>query len=114
LNVHVSKQWPAFMLRFPSYRRARRRYLQLGHEIIAEHRATTREKPDLIDDILAASQQSQFKDLLGNEAQCNFAALGPFVAGLDTVANECAFMLYALLQHSDILHQCIEEADHLF
>lgn len=114
LKVHVTKQMPMFMLRLPSYQWAKRRALQMGREIITEHRTASREKPDLVDDILALSQNHQSKDLLGSEAQLTFAALSPFIAGLDTVANECTFMLYALLTHPDILEQCVEEADYLF
>ncbi len=114
LNVHATKQMPAFMLKLPSYQRAKRRYLNMGHEIMAAHRATTRDKKDLVDDILAASQRPEFQSTLGSEEQIVFAALGPFVAGLDTVANECTFLLYELLCHSDILAQCVTEADQLF
>jgi cytochrome P450 len=114
LNVHVTKKTPAFMLKMPAYQRARQRMLALGQEIVAEHRATSRTKPDLVDDLLAGSQQEQYQDLLGKEEQIAYAALGPFVAGLDTVANECTFMLYELFRHPAVLEQCIAEADELF
>ncbi len=114
LKVYVAKQSPSLMLLLPSYRRARRRNIELAHEILAEHRATTRKEPDLVDDLLAAHENEQHKDILGGEGQLAYAALGPFIAGLDTVANECAFMLYELLSHPDVLEQCREEADQLF
>ncbi|MBV9689321.1 MAG: cytochrome P450 [Ktedonobacteraceae bacterium] len=114
LNVYVTKQMPAFMLKLPLYQRAKRHFLNLGHEIVAAHRATTRDKKDLVDDILAASQRPEFQGTLSSEEQIVFAALGPFVVGLDTVANECAFLLYELLNHPDILAQCVTEADQLF
>ncbi|BCL79985.1 cytochrome P450 [Ktedonobacteria bacterium brp13] len=114
LNVYVSKQKPAFILKFPSYQRAKQRYLKMGQEILAEHRATTRDKKDLVDEILVASDKPAFHDTLGSEGQIAFAALGPFVAGLDTVSNECTFMLYELLSHPDILARCVAEADQLF
>ena len=114
LNVYVNKQSPAFMLRTSSYQEAKRRYQRMGRDILAEHRATSRETPDLVDTILAASQKDDFKDVLGSEEQVAYAATGPFVAGLDTAANECAFMLYELLKHPDILKLCVEEADQLF
>ncbi len=114
LNVHVTKQMPAFMLKLPSYQRARKRYLKMGHEIVAAHRAVKRDGKDLIDDILSASQKPDFQSTLGSEEQIAFAALGPFVAGLDTVANECTFLLYELFNHPDVLAQCVEEADQLF
>lgn len=114
LNVHVTKQMPAFMLKLPSYQRAKQHYLKMGRGIVEEHRTTTRDKKDLVDDILQASREPKFQDTLGSEEQIVFAALGPFVAGLDTVANECTFMLYELLHHPDVLMQCVEEADQLF
>ncbi len=114
LNVHINKQAPTFMLRMPSYTRAKRRFQQMGRDMVAEHRATSREKPDLVDTILAASKKDEFKELLGNEAQILFAATGPFIAGLDTAANECTYMLYELLKHPDVLECCVEEADSLF
>jgi cytochrome P450 len=114
LNVYVSKQMPSFMLKFPNYRQAKQHYLDMGRAIVREHRATTRDKEDLIDEILAASQQSAFQNMLGSEEQIAFAALGPFVAGLDTAANECTFMLYELLNHPDVLAQCEAEAVQFF
>lgn len=114
INVHVTKQMPAFLLKLPAYQRAKQRYLTMGREIVAEHRTTTRAKKDLIDGILEASQQPAFQETLGHEEQIIFAALGPFVAGLDTVANECTFLLYELLTHPNALVQCITEADQLF
>ena len=40
--------------------------------------------------------------------------MGPFIAGLDTAAASCAFMLYALLKHPDVLAEMRKEADELF
>lgn len=114
LKVRVNQQIPAFFLRLPGYQKAKRRHLQAGRDILALHRTTQRNQPDFIDDLLAAYQTDRYKNLLDNEDQLLYAALGPFVAGLDTAANECAFLLYALLNHPAALQQCIEEADALF
>ena len=40
--------------------------------------------------------------------------LGPYTAGLDTVASTCGFMLYALLKDPDLLERARAEADALF
>lgn len=112
LKVHVTKTAPAFMLRLPAYRRAKQRVIALGREIIAEHQTTTRPQPDLIDDVLAARQT--YPGLFDNEGQMLEAALGPFIAGLDTVSNECNFLLYALFNNPPVLDQCLAEADALF
>ncbi len=114
LNALVVGSRPALTLRLPAYRRARTRFLQLGREILAEHRTTNRAQPDLIDDVLAASADSANADLLGTEEQLAMAALGPFIAGLDTAANECAFMLYELFRHPEVMEQCVAESDQLF
>ncbi|GCE31861.1 cytochrome P450 [Dictyobacter alpinus] len=114
LNVYVTKQMPNFMLKLPVYQRARQHYLKMGQDIVAEHRATTRTTKDLIDGILTASQDPAFQEMLSSEEQIAFASLGPFVAGLDTAANECSFMLYELLKHPSILEQCEAAADELF
>ena len=114
LNVHVVGTQPAIMLKMPAYQRAKQRFLELGREILAEHRTQTRAQPDLLDDILAAAQDPKNHDLLSEEPQFLFAALGPFIAGLDTASNECTFMLHALLEHPDVLAQCVAEADQLF
>jgi cytochrome P450 len=112
LKVHVTRTLPAIALRLPGYQHAKRRVIELGREIIAEHQATTRPQPDLIDDLLEARQTHPA--LFNTEGALLEAALGPFTAGLDTVANECTFMLYALLEHPVILQQCVQEADALF
>jgi cytochrome P450 len=39
------------------------------------------------------------------------AALGPFFAGLDTVANTSSFMMYALLKHPEVLARVQAEVD---
>jgi|LakMenE01Jun11ns_1017448.scaffolds.fasta_scaffold9366986_1 cytochrome P450 len=46
-----------------------------------------------------------------NEDDVMAAALGPFFAGLDTVANTCSFMLYSLLTDADLYEQVQAEVD---
>ena len=66
---------------------------------------------DLIDDLLALHHADpQFLP----ETDLMPAVLGPFIAGLDTVGSTCAFMLYALLKHPDLLARMTEEADASF
>lgn len=113
-KVHVTKQMPAFMLKLPSYQRAKRHALKMGHEILAAHRTKTPDKKDLIDDILDASQKPDFQGILSTEEQMTLVALSPFLVGLDTVANACTFLLYELLNHPDVLAKCVAEADRFF
>ena len=99
----------------PRFRRASAQVDRLYHEVIERHSGTMRDRhgtePDLIDDLLDlhASDPRFFP-----EADLKIAAMGPFVAALDTVAGTCAFMLYALLRHPDVLERVQEEADALF
>ena len=68
-------------------------------------------EPDLVDDLLALHQvDPQFLP----ETDLMPAVLGPFIAGLDTVGSTCAFMLYALLKHPDLLERMTAEADAIF
>ena len=99
----------------PRFRRASARVDKLYHEVIECHSGTMRERhgaePDLIDDLLDLHEADP---KFFPEADLKIAAMGPFVAALDTVAGTCAFMLYALLRHPEVLARAREEADELF
>ncbi len=98
----------------PRFRRASARVDRLYREVIECHSGSMRERhgaePDLIDDLLDLHEADP---RFFPEADLKLAALGPFVAALDTVAGTCAFMLYALLRHPDVLERVREEADDL-
>ena len=98
----------------PRFRRASARVDELYHEVIECHSGSMRERhgaePDLIDDLLDLHESDP---KFFPEADLKIAAMGPFVAALDTVAGTCAFMLYALLRHPDVLAKVREEADAL-
>ena len=99
----------------PRFRRASAQVDKLYNEVIERHTGTMRARhgaePDLIDDLLDLHESDP---KFFPEADLKIAALGPFVAALDTVAGTCAFMLYALLRHPDVLERVREEADALF
>ena len=115
LAARVTHRRPAVALRTPRVRRARERIEELYAEVRAAHEQAPDRRPgagaDLVDDLLALHHEDpQFlpeTDLLP-------AVLGPFIAGLDTVASTCAFMLYALLKHPDLLERMTAEADASF
>ena len=98
----------------PRFRRASAQVDKLYGEVIACHSGSMRGRhgaePDLIDDLLDLHESDP---KFFPEADLKIAALGPFVAALDTVAGTCAFMLYALLRHPDVLERVREEADAL-
>ena len=97
----------------PRFQRARDRVLELGHRIVEAHRAAPphAHKPDMIDEALA---QAATHPEVYTETRLAFAALGPLLAGLETVARIATFMLYALLTNPAALKRVIDEADQAF
>lgn len=115
LNVHALKVWPAFMLRRPAFLRARARIIELGQKVLDFHRQNPPEVsgrlPDLIDDILA-NVRPDGRDF--TEDDLLSMSIGPYFAGMDTVASSISFFVYTLLKHPDALAQVQAEADALF
>ena len=113
LATRVTKQRPAIMRLSPKFRKSKARFIEIGEEVMAAHAPELRQNapPNLIDAIMALHREDpEFlpkKDLLP-------AVLGPFIAGLDTVASTTAFILYALLKYPDLAQQVTAEADQLF
>jgi len=97
----------------PRFQRARERVMELGHTIVEAHRSVPPydRKPDLIDEALgrAAAQPEVY-----SETRLAFVALGPLLAGLETVARTNTFMFYALLTNPDALKRVVNEADQAF
>ena len=113
LAARVTRQRPALLVRTPRFRRARRRVEELYATVRAVHDPDRRSgaEPDLVDELLALHHvDPQFLP----ETDLMPAVLGPFIAGLDTVGSTCAFMLYALLKHPDLLDRMTAEADASF
>jgi len=65
-------------------------------------------KPDMIDD--AMRETAQYPEPY-RRAILEHVALGPMLAGIDTVANSLSFMLYALLAHPEVLQRVQAEVD---
>lgn len=115
LNVLVTRQRPRFYLWAPEYRRAKARVVELGHRMIEEAKQRIGRVPDekmnLIDDIMAAHAKDPSvlptNDLI-------VAVTGPYVAGLDTVANTTAVTIYMVLKHPEVLARIHQEVDALF
>lgn len=106
---------PPFLLQSRRFRRARARIDELYREVLENHteqgRSRPTDDPDLIDDLLAAHEADpQFLP----EIDLKLSVLGPFIAGLDTVSAVCAFMLYSLLKHPDVLARMQPEVDAMF
>jgi cytochrome P450 len=114
LNALVTKQRPALILRRPKYRRAKARVADLGERMIREFHARPAPPEDertLVDDIMAAHAEDP---AFVAENDLVLALTGPYVAGLDTVANTLGSLVYAVLKHPEVLARVRAEADELF
>lgn len=116
LNVLVTRQRPKFMLLAPSYRKAKARVFELGRKMIADWQARG-PLPEgaprtLVDDIMEAHQRDPQR--LMPERDLVLVLTGPYVAGLDTVANTTAATVYAIVKHREVLQQVQAEVDAVF
>ena len=113
LLATVTRQRPRSLLKGRRFRRARARVEKLYQEVSASHDPARRRDaaPDLIDDLLELHRADP--EFLP-EADLRAGVLGPFIAGLDTMAGVCSFMLYSILKHPDVLDRMRAEADAVF
>src|SRR3546814_18644324 len=79
---------------------------ELGHKMIRQYEeriaaggATPEEYKTLIDDVMEAPQRDP--DLVP-KGDLVMLMTGPYVAGLDTVANTTAAHVYTVLKHTDV------------
>jgi cytochrome P450 len=112
LNVVVIKRQPRVMLAMPRYLNARKKVMEFARLVLEEHRHSSADHaPDLVDDLLAAVDWNgdplKEDDLLA-------ATIGPFFAGMDTVANTMGFMVYAILKHPEVYAAIQAEVDEHF
>jgi len=115
LNVLVTRQRPRFLLKRAEYRKARSRVMELGRKMIEDTRARHASvKPgdrNLVDDIMAAHIETPEKM---PESDLILSLTGPYVAGLDTVANTTAAVVYCVLKHPEVKARVLKEVDELF
>jgi cytochrome P450 len=112
LNVLVIKRQPRLMLSMPRYVNARRRVMEFAKQVLEEHRhSSDAHVPDLVDDLLAAVD---WKGDPFKEGDLLAATIGPFFAGMDTVANTMGFMVYAILKHPKVYEAIQAEVDQYF
>lgn len=112
LNVNIVRMWPRIALYRPKFLMAQEKANKFGEKLIYEHMvAPNTENPDLIDDILKAVYE---EGLELTRPELLLAVVGPFMAGMDTVTNTLAALIYALAKHRDVLKRVQEEIDPLF
>ncbi|MDP5209286.1 cytochrome P450 [Microbulbifer sp. 2205BS26-8] len=115
LNVLVTRQRPRILLYAPRYRRAFKRVHELGESMIKDYYVNKRKKANqeknLIDDIMEEHERNS--DLIP-ESDLILTLTGPYVAGLDTVANTTANLIYLVLKHPDVYQKVQQEVDAVF
>ncbi|HUP90632.1 MAG TPA: cytochrome P450 [Solimonas sp.] len=115
LNVLVTRQRPRVLLLRPEYRKAKARVFELGRKMIAEARARAGkikdEDKNLIDDVMEAHLTNP---KLMPESDLIVTLTGPYVAGLDTVANTTSAIVYTVLKHPEVKARVLKEVDELF
>jgi cytochrome P450 len=115
LNVLVTRQRPRILLLRPEYKKAKARVIELGEKMIRDFKARLGKVPDeqknLIDDIIEANAS---KPELIPDSDLVLVVTGPYVAGLDTVANTTAAITYTVLKHPEVKARVLKEVDELF
>lgn len=95
------------------YQRAAERVKEFGRKAYEAHLVHPQPggKPDMIDEAMRETEQlpEGYRRTI-----MEMVALGPMLAGIDTVANSLSFMVYALLAHADIRQRVQEEVDAAF
>jgi cytochrome P450 len=102
----------ALRVRRPRYRRAKAALFEFARRIVDEHRHMTvpQDKRTIADIVLAGRINGQPL----SENDLTAFTLGPLLSGLDTTASTCAFLIYELLRHPQLLEQIIAEIDETF
>src|SRR5262249_45417168 len=107
--------WPTILLRRPGYLAAKARVVAMMRQMVAERRTRhatgdgpSHEAPDLLDAILTARNEDGTPL---TEIELVVGAQLPYIAGMDTVAATCGFLLYALLRDPALLARVTAEVD---
>ncbi len=104
---------PRIALRLPRYQNAKKRLMRLSDQMIAEHERNPQPSGmrDVVDYYLEA--RKTHPHLVG-DAEMFLGAIGPYIAGIDTSAGTCIFMLHSLLQKPDLMQRLTAEVDAAF
>ena len=114
LNILVTRQRPKFMLHSPRFKKASKRVAELGEKLIHEFREHA-DNGTLPKNLLGDVMQAHLDDPeLVQERDLAVLLTGPYVAGLDTVANTLAACVYGILKTPGVVERVQEEADALF
>ncbi len=112
LVTSIAKQLPMFPFA-RRFKKARERIEQLARKSLQSHMpgGPHHDSGDLINDIIDLHRSDpQFMP----ETDMTAMVLSPYLVGIETVANTCAFTLYAILKHPDLKARIVAEADRFF
>ena len=112
LTTEVARQLPMFLFA-RKFRKARERIEQLARKTLQSHMpgGPYHDSGDMISDLIDLHRSDpQFMP----ETDMNAMALSPYLVAIETVANTCAFTLYAILKHPDLMARVVAEADEFF
>ena len=114
LNTLVSRQRPKLFLQSPEFKKANARVNELGAKMISDFKAHAKADTlpqNLLGDIMRGHATDP--DLI-QDRDLALLLTGPYVAGLDTVANTVAAAVYGILKTPGVLERVQKEADSLF
>ena len=112
LTTAVTRQLPMFLFA-RKFRKARERIEQLARKTLQSHMpgGPYHDSGDMISDLIDLHRSDpQFMP----ETDMNAMALTPYLVAIETVANTCAFTLYAILKRPDLMTRIVAEADEFF
>lgn len=112
LTTAVAKQLPLFPFA-RRFRKARARLEELARKTLEAHEpgGPHHQSGDMIDDLIELHRSDP---QLMPETDMTAMTLAPYLLGIETAANTCAFTLYAILKHPDLMERMTAEADALF
>ena len=112
LTTKIARQRPMFLYA-RKFRKARRRIEEAVAQVIEEHKPGGRwaDAGDMVNDLIELHESDP---VLFPETDLKFGVMTPYLVGLDTVGVSCAYMLYSLFKHPEVLDRVRAEADALF
>ena len=114
LNVLVARVRPKVFLKSPKFKKASKRVDELGQKMIAQFKEYA-ETGNLPDNLLGDVYQAHIDDPEFVQARdLGVLLTGPYVAGLDTVANTVAAATYGILKTPGVQEKVQAEADALY
>lgn len=112
LSTRIARQRPMFMYA-RKFKRVRQRIEKAVAEVVEEHRPGGRwaDAGDMVNELLDLHESDP---VIFPETDLKFGVMTPYLVGLDTVGVSCAYMLYSLFKHPEMLERTRAEADALF